>query len=235
LRWGFLIAVNSLVIRRSAIDVVGLQNPSYNLATDYHYIGILCRNFQANFFGFPTYIKHELTTSGELPTSTHIATGTTSLIFGQDMLRSFDDLFWNERPEDPELSALRAVKLHALAQTALSHGERDAALRYLAEARRSGRSHYGVVMLELFVRCLPHADLTRRTYTVMNKAAYAGRQILRGELSPLSFLRKMLLQLSPRSIYNNRAMLCLLITPLYQLVSFLLSDDVVAAASDLSS
>ena len=231
LRWGFLIAVNSLVIRKTAIETVGLQNPTYNLAADYHYMGLLCRNFRANFLGLPTYVKHELTSSGELPASTHIATGTTSFIFGQDMLRSFDNLFWNERKNDAELTALRGVHLFGLAQAALRHGERDAALRYLKEARQSGKSHYRMFALEGFVRCVPHADLTRKVYTMMNKGAYASKQLLRGELSPLFLLRKILAQVNFRS-----AVLLFLITHLYPIVAFLLSDEFVAAsaaASDL--
>ena len=237
LRWGFLLAVNSLVIRKTAIEIVGLQNPTYNLAADYHYMGLLCRNFRANFLGLPTYVKHELTSSGELPASSHIATGTTSFIFGQDMLRSFDNLFWNERKDDPELSALRGIHLFGLAQAAVRHGERDAALRYLKEARRSGKGHYRMFALEGFVRCLPHAALTRMVYTNLNKGTYAGKQLLRGELSPLFLLRKMLGQVSLRSLYNNRALLFFLISYLYPVVSLLLSDELVAAsaaASDLS-
>ncbi|HKE32111.1 MAG TPA: hypothetical protein VKD65_10335, partial [Candidatus Angelobacter sp.] len=237
LRWGFLLAVNSLVIRKTAVETVGLQNPTYNLATDYHYMGLLCRNFRANFLGLPTYVKHELTSSGELPASTHIATGTTSFVFGQDMLRSFDNLFGQERKDDPELTALRGVHLFGLAQAALRHGERDAALRYLKEARQSGTGHYRMLALEGFVRCLPHADLTRRAYTILHKGTYAGKQLLRGELSPLFLLRKMLAQVNPKSLYNNRALLLFLITHLYPIVSFLLSDEVAAAsaaASDVS-
>jgi glycosyltransferase involved in cell wall biosynthesis len=236
LRWGFLIAVNSLVIRKTAIEAVGLQNPTYNLAADYHYMGLLCRNFRANFLGLPTYVKHELTSNGELPASTHIATGTTSFIFGQDMIRSFDNLFWQERKDDPELTALRGVHLFGLAQAALRHGERDAALRYLKEVRQSGNGHYRMLALEGFVRCLPHANLTRKAYTVLNKGTYASKQLLRGELSPLFLLRKMLAQLNPKSLYNNRALLLFLITHLYPIVSYLLSDEIVAAsaaASDL--
>jgi hypothetical protein len=200
-------------------------------------MGLLCRNFRANFLGLPTYVKHELTVSGELPVSTHIATGTTSFVFGQDMLRSFDDLFWNQRNEDPELTALRGVHLFGLAQAALRHGERDAALHYLKEARKSGKGHYRMFALEGFVRCLPHANLTRKAYTMLNKGTYAGKQLLRGELSPRFLLRKMLAQVSAKSLYNNRALLFLLISHLYSIVSFLLSDVVIAAsatASDLS-
>jgi hypothetical protein len=152
------------------------------------------------------------------------------------MIRSFDNLFWQERKDDPELTALRAVHLFGLAHAALRHGERDAALRYLKEARQSGNGHYRMLALEGFVRCLPHADLTRKVYTILNKGSYASKQLLRGELSPLILLRKMLAQVNPKSLYNNRALLLFLITHLYPIVSFLLSDEAVAvsaAASDL--
>ena len=225
LRWGYLIAVNSLVIKRAVFENLGLQDPTYNLAADYYLIAVLCRNFRANFLGVPTYVKHEFTSAGELPISTHIATGTTGLVCAQDMLRSFDDLFWLDRSNDPELNALRGLKLFGLGQTALRHGQRDAALMYLRESRKS-RAHYcRALALEWFVRCLPHGEVTRKAYSTLNKSTYACKQLFRGDLSPGVFLRKALTQMG-----NSRIVLCLLSSTLLQMLTSALSDGTAVVA-----
>jgi glycosyltransferase involved in cell wall biosynthesis len=191
LRWGYLIAVNSLVVKRSALVTVGLEQPEYNIAADYHYIGLLCKNFRANFIGLPTYIKHELTKDGDLPRSDHIATGKTAFVCAQDTLRAFDNLFWESRQNDPELCALRALKILAVAKMALAHGERGAALDYLRELREGG---FGVkaLALELFAKTMPTAELTRVGYEALAKSAYACEQLMDGEVSLFELLRKTL-------------------------------------------
>jgi glycosyltransferase involved in cell wall biosynthesis len=223
--WGYLIAVNSLVLRRSALETVGLEDPAYNIAADYHFIATLCRQFRANFIGLPTYVKHELTSSGDVPFSDHIATGSTGLVCAQDMLRSFDDLFWRERKDDPELSALRALKLFSLAQTSLQYGKRADALQYLKASRNNnGSNRIRSFVLEAFVRCLPGAELTRKGYGTLNRVSYAGKQLVRGELSPLSLLRKTLSQLRLGTTYN-RPLFWLVLT---RIVTSAISEQVTA-------
>ncbi len=196
LRWGYLIAVNSTVLRRAALEIVGLEDPTYNLAADYHFIAALCRHFRANFLGIPTYVKHELNSAGELPATSHIVTGSRAFICAKDMLCSYEDLFWHARRDDPELCALRGLRQFRLAQTALQFGQRNATLDYLTEARKSHPGFWRAFALEWFVRCLPQAEVSRKAYLALTKGSYASKQLLRGELSARALLRKALAQIS---------------------------------------
>jgi glycosyltransferase involved in cell wall biosynthesis len=235
LRWGYLIAVNSLVLRRTAFETVGLQDPAHNLAADYHFIAHLCRNFRANFIGVPTYIKHELTSDGLLPSSHHIATGATGFICAKDMLGSFDELFWQHRTDDPELRALRGLKQFELAQIAVRFDQRDEALVYLKGARKSGSHVFRALALECFIRCLPRAELARKAYVTLHKSAYASKQVLRGDLSVAMLLRKVLARIRLRTVHDGGVILCLLSSHLLRSFAAAISDngEAVSAAANL--
>lgn len=189
LRWGYLIAVNSLVLRRSVLAIIGLEDPSYNYAADYCFVAKLCLQFRANFLSVPTYIKHELNSDGALPSEGHIAA---AFVCAKDMLRSFEDLFWRDRQDDHELCALRGLWQFSLAQSALQFGQRDIALEHLKGARRSLPRFWNAIALELFVRCLPQPELSRKAWDALTKGSYASRQLFRGQLSLGTFLRKAL-------------------------------------------
>jgi glycosyltransferase involved in cell wall biosynthesis len=223
LRWGYLIAVNATVLRRTALEIVGLQDPSYNAAADYHFIATLCRNFRANFLGLPTYIKHELTSDGELPSSSHVATGASAFTCAKDMLRSYEDLFCLETTHDRELLALRGLKQLFTAQTALDFGQREQALSYLSDAKKSLPRFWRAIVLEWFVRCLPRPHLSKAGWVLVTKADYAWKQLLRGELSTGTFVTKAMSQLKGGSVSRGRASL---IATVGHLLFILLSDDV---------
>jgi glycosyltransferase involved in cell wall biosynthesis len=224
LRWGYLIAVNSLVLRRNTFETVGLQDSNYNIAADYHYVAMLCRDFEANFIGTPTYVKHELTGNGQLPASTHIATGITGYLCAKDMLSSFEDLFWKVDPEDPELRALHGLKLYETAQIALHYGEREAALGYLKNARKRGPYFFRVLALQAFVLALRQPELTRKAYVTLYKVSYAGKQVFKGELSFGGFMRKAFGLFAKRTVYDSQVVRLLFLLPLAQLISSVLAD-----------
>jgi glycosyltransferase involved in cell wall biosynthesis len=190
LRWGYLMALPATVTRRAALETVGLPDASYRIASDFHFMGTLCRHFRANFLSLPTYIKHELTTDGKAPAESHVATGATVLQCKKDMLRAYDDLFWKEDPQDRDLLGLRALRQLGVAQVALQAGERDTALQYLKAARQSLPHFWEAVALESFVKVLPGAELSRKAWTGLTQTAYVSRQLLNGELTPRMFLQK---------------------------------------------
>jgi glycosyltransferase involved in cell wall biosynthesis len=182
LRWGYLFALPATVIRRPALEKVGLPDAGYRAASDYHFIAKLCQHFRANFLSLPTYIKHELNPLGRVLAEGHVATGRTALACMTDLLRSYEDLFWQTNRDDRELCALRGLRQYTIAQIALQVGERDVALHYLKETRKNLPEFWGPIALELFVRSLPQVELSRKVWTGLTKGAYAWRQVLRGEL-----------------------------------------------------
>lgn len=193
LRWGYLIAVNSLVLRRSVLAIIGLEDPKYNYAADYCFIAKLCSKFRANFLSVPTYIKHEFNSDGALPSEGHIAA---AFVCAQDMLRSFEDFFWRDRQDDRELCALRGLWQFGVAKSALRFGERDTALNHLKAARLSLPYFWRAIATEWFVRCLRQPELSRTGWDALNRGSYACRQLFRGELSLSTFLRKALSKVS---------------------------------------
>jgi glycosyltransferase involved in cell wall biosynthesis len=183
LRWGFLIAVNSMVLRRMALDEVGLQDARYALAADQHLVAKLCLKFRANFIATPTYIKHELAEKGALPAETHLATGRTALRFLRDMLRTFDDLFWLARPDDRELRAIRSLMQLDMAQVALKNGQRDEGLECLREARKGLPRFWRAITLQWLARYLRSPQRSVSIWDTCNRGMDALRQLGRREIS----------------------------------------------------
>ena len=190
LRWGFLIAVNSMVLRRMALDEVGLQDARYALAADQHLVAKLCLKFRANFIATPTYIKHELAEKGALPAETHLATGRTALRFLRDMLRTFDDLFWLARPDDRELRAIRSLMQLDMAQVALKNGQRDEGLECLREARKGLPRFWRAITLQWLARYLRSPQRSVRIWDTCNRGMDALRQLGRGEISMRALFHK---------------------------------------------
>jgi glycosyltransferase involved in cell wall biosynthesis len=189
LRWGFLITITATVIRRTALEKIGLPETRWATGSDYHFMATLCRNFRTNFVSTPTFIKHELTTEGKSLTLGHVVTGETALTFARDMSRVWEELFWNSRKHDVELGALRAHRLFSLAETAIEFGKREEALECLREARQSRPRFWKAIGLEVFAKCL-NEQTSRTAWKGLNKTGYALGQLFRGELSPAMFLRK---------------------------------------------
>lgn len=196
LRWGYLMAVNSLLVRQKGLAEVGFQNTAYNYAADYHLIGELSRRYPAHFISVPTYIKHELNKDGKVLASSHLVTGTSALTCAEDTTRAFEDLFWKADPNNPELRALRADKRFAVALIAIQVGERNAALDGLRDAREGRHVYWKAMGLEGFIRMLPWS-LVRKVFSAVKKFYFACLELQNEELSLGSFCRKALSKLLP--------------------------------------
>ena len=195
LRWGFLITITATVIRRTALDVIGLPETRWSTGSDYHFMASLCRNFRTNYLSVPTFVKHELNAKGQIPALGHVVSGKTALTFMQDWERAWEDLFWVNRSSDPELVVLRGMREYWIAKVAVEFGERELALNCLKEARKSVPHFWKAIALESFIACFRRPELARKAWNAMNKAPYAAKQLLLGELSLRVFLRKALAQI----------------------------------------
>lgn len=142
LRWGFVMAVNTLIVRRQSLLEVGFLEPRYALAADQQLICKLAQRYNANFIGVPTYTKHEYTPAGTMPAISHLGTGRTAVRFYRDLLLFYDDYFMIPNPDDAELKALRCLTLLDTAQAALRLGLREEALDFLKQARE-GMPYFG--------------------------------------------------------------------------------------------
>lgn len=198
LKWGYLLAVNPLVIRRKILAELGFQNTEFRLAADYHLIADLCRRYPAHFIALPTYIKHELNSAGGQMRSSHIVTGTRALTCAIDHVRSFESHFWNPATADAEMKALRAWKHMGVARLAVELGQRDVALEYLKSARQNHPGLWQARAAAWLLRILKNPEHSRGLYLLSKKIYFALHELRKGHLSPSSFLKKAFRTLLPR-------------------------------------
>ncbi|HTD72676.1 MAG TPA: glycosyltransferase [Steroidobacteraceae bacterium] len=175
LRWGFVMCVNSLIVRRQTLKEVGFLDPRYGLAADQELICRLSLRDSANFIGVPTYIKHEYTPAGKIPAVSHLGTGKTAVRFFRDLLIFYDDYFMNPQPDDAELKALRCLILLDTAHVALRLGLRDEALDFLRQARAAKPNFSKAITMTWITRCVRSPQLAeklwRRAHQVVDAVA----------------------------------------------------------------
>jgi glycosyltransferase involved in cell wall biosynthesis len=183
-RWGWLMALQPTVITRHALEAVGPFDTTIPVASDFSWLAILSRHFTASYLSIPGAIKHELAHGGSALAEDHLATGKTAVQFHRDVLRLHEELFWNERPDDPELTALRGFRQFLVGQAAARRGERELAREYL----RAGLHTYRAPVarrLRWLVELAPSPALARRAYalSVLPARVRAGLERLRAEVA----------------------------------------------------
>jgi glycosyltransferase involved in cell wall biosynthesis len=155
MRYDFLITIPATVFRSSAFEIVGLPDPRWGSASDFHFLGSLCRRFRANFISIPTYTKHEYATDGSLPILGHIVTSRSAMRFAQEWQMAWEDLFWKEGCQDLEVRRLKSLRLLWMARVALKAGQREVALSVLRSAKESWPRFRRAIALFWLVQCLP--------------------------------------------------------------------------------
>src|SRR5262249_21432424 len=120
----------------------------------------------------------------------HVATGRTALICMQDMLRCLE-LYWGNRREDPEISALLGLRRLDIARLALERRERATALKYLKAARRDHPGLRRARYLQWLITLIPGERFSCHVYIAFNKASYILGMIRRNEMSFGEVLRKL--------------------------------------------
>src|SRR5499426_4535699 len=202
MRWGFLMCLQPTVIRREACEAVGLFDAEYYCASDYAFTIELCRRFQANYLSIPACVKHEFTEDGGLLSESHVATGKTALICLQDMLRCLE-LYWGNRREDPEISALLGFRQVDIARLALERYERAIALKYLKAARSNYPKLPRARHLQWLVTMIPGERLPCQVYIGFAKVSYILGMIRRNEMSVGETLRKLARRLFNASFHSR--------------------------------
>lgn len=182
-RWGYLLAAQPTVFTRAAMERVGPFDESYTNASDFGYLATLCRLYPAWMISAPSCIKHEYAAQRKPLAEDHLATGKKALAFAKDLLRWHEELFWNDRPYDPELSALRALCQLFVARVALGQGlareavaQLDAAIPLLPD--------YTPSALRLLAGLAPDGAGARRAYAMATRLGALPSR-LRGKVSQL--------------------------------------------------
>jgi glycosyltransferase involved in cell wall biosynthesis len=181
-RWGFLMWLPTTVVRRSVIDQLGYFDLSYPICSDYVWLAELCRHCTAHFLSVVTGIKHELRPDGRPLAEGHIAKGKTQHTGAEDLLRYFEQAYWQRQPESAELTALRSHKQLYTAQVLLEHGLRDRALTYLKAAQPYSPQPWRVVMLKCFATLILSDALCQLLYALWCRAGYTLGLVHQGEI-----------------------------------------------------
>jgi hypothetical protein len=190
LRWGFLITITATIMRRAALEIVGLPQARLATGSDFHFMASLCRSFKANYLSLPTFIKHELNTEGKDLALSHVVTGTSSLRFHKDLLHAWEELFWDDREHEDELVRLRGSMLFTTGVVALEAGARDEALQFLKEARASRQGYLKALALSAFVGCLPNPTLSQQAWLTLTRSAAAVKELLSGHVTLWELVHK---------------------------------------------
>lgn len=192
LRWGYLMWMQGTVLTRAAAARVGAFDTRFRSVGDFGFLAELCRNYRANYLSLPTCIKHEFTHTVGTLKEEHLAGGKGRLVSAREMLRWFDELFWSSAQSDVELAAVRAVKLVVLARMGFEWRLRDEALECLRQSRSAYPSKAYHTFLTWYVRHTPDRPWVWTVWRSLERARYAVRGVMRGDLSVSAFLAKLL-------------------------------------------
>jgi glycosyltransferase involved in cell wall biosynthesis len=177
-QWEFFMAMQSTVVRREALAVVGLQDPRFPVSSDYEWGARLSRAFPVNMVNVPSCIKHEYGSAGRNLTEGHLVSGKTATQFHLEMLQIFEELYWKSRPEDPELKGIRAYRQLKVGEAALSQGRLEVARTHLREAVK-GYPGPDTRALDWVARLSPSESIARSVYRGSVRFGSLARRALR--------------------------------------------------------
>lgn len=192
LRWGYLMCMQPTMIRRSGWEKIGHEFEKGYLAEDFGFTAEFCRRYTVNYLSIPVCVKHELTPDGHMPEENHVATGKTAYFMGKCMMRNFEKLFFNERPDDQDLKRLLGWLQYRMARAAIAHGQREEALAHLSDSRHNLPGLPQAMALYSAAKLIPRASLLQKIYNTCYSLNYALGQILRDELSISEVARKII-------------------------------------------
>ncbi|HZZ84803.1 MAG TPA: glycosyltransferase family 2 protein [Anaeromyxobacteraceae bacterium] len=177
-RWEFLMAMQSTVVTRAALQRVGPTPRRFPVSSDYGWLALLSKHFPVNLVSAPSCIKHEYGDGRRRLAQDHLVTGSTATQFHLELLRQFEELFWAERPQDPELRGIRAYRQFRVADAALSQGRPELALEHLRASVETCPDAEARAMLWL-ARLVRHPGLSRYVYRASRRAASMPRSLAR--------------------------------------------------------
>ena len=180
-RWGYLGWLPTTMLRRGALDRVGLFDESLRTTDDFRFLAELSRQFRSNMIAIPSAIKHEAGTAGELLAEDHLATGGSGYRFAVTRVRLFDELFLADGEADQETLRIRALHNRFAGQQALLMGMRREAISHLKSAWRDNRTLWDARLLHAYAWSIPFPSLSSRLYALGSKFVRRFVALFRGE------------------------------------------------------
>lgn len=178
-RWGYLMAMQTTVLTRAALERVGPFDTRYVNVSDHGFIALLCKHFEASFLSLPTAIKHEYTPDGRIPSEDHLATGKNRLTAAREMLRWCEELHLADAPDDAELRAIHDHRIFWLARLLTEDGHADEARTLWRGHRRSTPLPWQARMLSACLDLAPGDVWPRRMLRAGEQVARIGEALAR--------------------------------------------------------
>jgi glycosyltransferase involved in cell wall biosynthesis len=178
LRFGHLGWLPTTVVRREAIDAVGLFLPHYRTAADYRFLGLLFRRSEAFMIGVPLAIKHLTASGGATLNESHLATGRHEYRYASHRLPLYDEFFWSgDRVGDLELGRIRARYHLYAAQAALECEMVDAAREHLKQALDGDSALFAAKRLQWLLAVSPTSAMAMQIYRMAVRIGYRLRRL----------------------------------------------------------
>jgi hypothetical protein len=153
MRWGYLNWLPVTMLRREALETIGEFSTDTRSAADFRFMGLLCKHFPAAMIALPSAVKHENAPQGQKLQCDHLASGAGAHRFEVNKLKFFDELFFSQNPNDPELQAIRRHYELWVGRTALAGGLLPQARQHLRLAM-SWRPAFWSASLLWLLACL---------------------------------------------------------------------------------
>jgi glycosyltransferase involved in cell wall biosynthesis len=136
-RWGWITAMQPTVLTRRAAAAAGTFDETQPVGCDFGYLARACRGHTLHYLTLPGCFKHEYAEDGAAIAEDHMVTGPSAVRFHEDVLRAIEELWVRDRPDDPELQAVRGFRQYWVARAALQRGDRARAAPLLEQASRT--------------------------------------------------------------------------------------------------
>jgi glycosyltransferase involved in cell wall biosynthesis len=191
MRWGYLNWLPVTVMTRHAMETVGLFTTHTRSAADYRFLCLLARHFPCHMIAIASAVKYEKAVGSKALACGHLATGANAYRFELNKLSFFDELFWQPRRSDAELSLLRKHYCINAGHRALMAGHRSEAIDLLGQATALRRGLWRAAPMWLLALVLP-GRLCGLTYRSVLRLQEIGSRLAQGQISPRVLLGKLL-------------------------------------------
>ena len=190
-RWGHLGWLPALMLKRQALEDVGLFLENYRTAADILLLASLSRRFQANLIAVPCAIKHAAAINSQALVEDHLASGVNEYRYAINRLPLFDELFLTSGQSDPETGRIRGLYHLYAGRTALRLGMRRETLMHLRDAVRAIPDHRRARWLLTLAYCLPTGAMASSVYRNSRRLHELTTSLLTGRQTMSGLIKKL--------------------------------------------
>ena len=195
MRWGYLNWLPVTMLRREALESIGEFSTDTRSAADFRFMALLCKHFRAAMIAVPSAVKHENAPEGKKLACDHLASGAGAHRFEVNKLKFFDELFFSQNPNDPELQVIRRHYELWVGRTALAGGLLPQARQHLRLAMSWRPAFWSASLLWLLASLAPSAGAAATLLRGWELGSRVARRLLTDPTAWSSYGRRLLARL----------------------------------------